>query len=133
RPVAPHLGPDPREMRHGQWRFWIGEVHRPGRIEAGDPGFLIPFLIVRPGDGAYRGVVPRLAGVPGIGPRLLGTGGIVVHGRTRTFVAAGIAVDHDQPVHRLRVGRSPARGDKAAPRVAHDCHPPKTEPVADLL
>src|SRR5262245_38299225 len=65
-PIAPYLGPDPREMRGGQRGAWIDEIHRPGRIEAGDPVFLVPLLVVRPGEGAYRGVVPRLAGVPGI-------------------------------------------------------------------
>src|SRR5262249_42845352 len=101
--------------------------------EAGDPGLLVPFLVLR-GEGAYRGVVPRLAGVPGIAPIPFGPGGIVVYERTRTIDgAAGIAVDHDEPVYRLRVGCGPSRRYQAPPCVAHDGPVPKAAPSAGLF
>jgi hypothetical protein len=67
----------------------LAEILRPGRIEAGFPRLLVPARVVPLGQGTYRGVVPRLAGVPGLGPLLLGPCGVVIYGRISTIVVAG--------------------------------------------
>src|SRR5215472_1782659 len=100
--IHPHLGPDPSEVGRGQGRAWIGEVHRPGRIEAGGPGLLVDLLIpclVFLGKSANRGLVPWLGRMPGIGPLPLSADFFVVHGGARAINAAGVAVDYDQPLH----------------------------------